>query len=235
MKRVVQSAAAVLALFAAANAQEEPISNPRGMVANFDPANLTPLLAELGVAYEVKQAPNGQTYIAANAAGVEFAIVPAACVGPNGTGCVGAHTYAMYSDAAVNMQTVNAFNQRFVFSSAGVFSDNSGVYVGRYDIADYGIARGNVQSSIASFRSIAAAASAELSGGGQTISTIGYAEDISASLLNEASARATGVETGHASGANLHLKEIRAMPEFVKAFAASGSAAFNKIENVGKQ
>jgi hypothetical protein len=91
-----------------------------------------------------------------------------------------------------------------------------------------------MQSSLASFLSIAGNATAELAGGGQTVSTIGYAEDMSAAHLNEASARAIGVEAG-INGADMHLKEIRATPEFVKAFAASGAAAYNKIENVDKQ
>jgi hypothetical protein len=156
-------------------------------------------------------------------------------LGANNTQCLGAQTFALNEVPAVNQQTINAFNLRYAFLSAGPLSN--GYYLSRYDIADFGIARGNVQSSVASFLSIAATATQELAGGGQTISTIGYAEDLSAGHLNEASAKAIGIEAGvaNADPAAMHLREIEATPEFVKALAASGAAAFNKIENVSKQ
>lgn len=231
MKLALGAVAAAIVLGATAMAQG--ISNPAGTMRNFDIANLGAVLTDIGVQWEQRAGPEGQQFIVANVAGVFVNIVPAACQGGAGVGCVGAQSFALFESPAVSQQSINAFNLRYAFLSAGPLSN--GYYLSRYDIADYGIARGNVQSSIASFRSIAVNASTELAGGGQTISTIGYAEDMSAGLLNEASARAIGVEPEHASGADLHLKEIRAMPEFVKAFAASGSAAFNKIENVGKQ
>jgi hypothetical protein len=199
---------------------------------NFDVANLGPVLTDMGVPWEQRAGPEGEPFIVANLNGYFLNIVPAACSGANKTQCLGAQTFALNEAPAVNQQSINAFNLRYAFLSAGPLSN--GYYLSRYDIADFGIARGNVQSSLASFLSIAAAATQELSGGGQTISTIGFAEDLSASHLNEASAKALGVNVGVNAG-DVHLKEIRATPEFVKALAASGAAAFNKIENVSKQ
>jgi hypothetical protein len=226
-------AATVLGAFAVnGEAMAQGISNPAGTMRNFDIANLGPALTDMGVQWEQRSGPEGQPFIVANINGYFLNIVPAACQGPNNTGCLGAQTFALNEAPAINQQSINAFNLRYAFLSAGPLPN--GYYLSRYDIADYGIARGNVQSSVASFVSIAANAAQELAGGGQTVSTIGYAEDLSASHLNEASAKAIGLEVGVNSG-DAHLKEIRATPEFVKALAASGAAAFNKIENVGKQ
>jgi len=230
MKRVLAVAAAAAVVSASAMAQG--ISNPAGSVRNFDIANLGPVLTDLGVQWEQRSGPNGQPFIVANVNGYFLNIVPTACQGANNTQCVGAQTFALNEAPAVSQQGINAFNLRYAFLAAGPLSN--GYYLSRYDIADYGIARGNVQSSVASFLSIAANANAELAGGGQTVSTIGYAEDLSASHLNEASAKAIGLDVT-VNAADAHLREIRATPEFVKAFAASGAAAFNKIENVNKQ
>lgn len=230
MKLLLSAAAAAMALSASAMAQG--ISNPAGTMRNFDIANLGPVLTDMGVQWEQRSGPEGQPFIVANVNGYFLNIVPAACQGANNTQCLGAQTFALNDSPAINQQSINAFNLRYAFLSAGPLPN--GYYLSRYDIADYGIARGNVQSSVASFLSIAANAAQELAGGGQTVSTIGYAEDLSASHLNEASAKAIGIEAG-VNTSDPHLKDIKATAEFVKALAASGAAAFNKIENVSKQ
>lgn len=235
MKLLFSAAAAAMvfgALGVSGGAMAQGVSNPAGSMRNFDVANLGPVLTDMGVQWEQRSGPEGTPFIVANVNGYFLNIVPAACQGANNTGCLGAQTFALNEAPGVSQQGINAFNLRYAFLSAGPLSN--GYYLSRYDIADYGIARGNVQSSVASFLGIAANAGAELAGGGQTVSTVGYAEDLSASHLNEASAKAIGIDAGVNTG-DAHLKEIRATPEFVKAFAASGAAAFNKIENVTKQ
>ena len=230
MKLMMGAAVAALALGASATAQG--ISNPAGALRNFDIANLGPVLTDMGVQWEQRAGPEGQPFIVANVNGYFLNIVPAACQGANNTQCVGAQTFALNEAPAVSQQSINAFNIRYAFLSAGPLPN--GYYLSRYDIADFGIARGNVQSSLASFLSIAANAGTELAGGGQTISTIGFAEDMSASHLNEASGRKIGLEVG-VSNSDPHLDDIRATPEFVKALVATGNAAFNKTENVAKE
>jgi hypothetical protein len=229
MKLLMGAAAAALVLGASAMAQG--ISNPAGTMRNFDIANLGPVLTDMGVQWEQRAGPNGDPFIVANVNGYFLNIVPTACQGQNSTQCLGAQTFALNEAQGISQQGINAFNLRYAFLSAGPVQN--GYYLSRYDIADYGIARGNVYSSIASFLSIASRATGELAGGGQTISTIGFAEDMSASHLNEASGDALGVDVSVNTG-DAHLKEIRATPEFVKALVATGNAAFNKIENVNK-
>jgi hypothetical protein len=230
MKLLVSAAAAAMVFSASAVAQV--ISNPSGAMRNFDIANLGPVLTDMGVQWEQRSDPNGKSYIQANFNGYIVIIVPSACQGANNTQCLGGQTIALHSGAEVNQQSINAFNLRYAFVSAGPLPN--GYYLSRYDIADYGIARGNVQASLGNFLSFTGIAASELAPGGQTVSTIGYAEDLSAGHLNEASAKAIGLEAS-VNPADMHLKEIKATPEFVKALAASGTAAFNKIENVGKQ
>lgn len=235
MKLLAGAAAAALVLASGASAQTI-ISNPSGVIRNFDIANLTPVLTELGVGSEQRLGPNNQPFLVANVNGYFINIVPMACQGANFTQCLGLQTFALNESPTVSQQSINAFNLRYAFVSAGPVAN--GYYLSRYDIADYGIARGNVQSSLSSFYSLAGVASGELGGAsGQTVSTIGYADDMSAGLLNEASGKSLGADVSVNPAdpiAATHLKEIRATPEFVKAFAAFGTAAVNKIDNVVK-
>lgn len=235
MKLMMGAAAAAMVLGAFAGggiALAQGISNPSGTVRNFDIANLGPVLTDMGVQWEQRSGPNGQPFIVANVNGYFLNIVPSACQGQNSTQCLGAQTFALNEASGISQQGINAFNLRYAFLSAGPLQN--GYYLSRYDIADYGIARGNVYSSIASFLSIAERAGSELTGGGQTVSTIGFSEDMSAGHLNEAAGKAIGLDVSVNAG-DQHLKEIRATPEFVKALVATGNAAFNKIENVKKQ
>lgn len=227
--------AAVAAVVFASGASAQVIANPSGVVRNFDIANLGPVLTEMGIQWEQRVGPENQPFIAADVNGYFVNIVPTACQGAGFTQCLGVQTFSLNEAANVNQQSINAFNLRYAFLSVGPVSN--GFYVSRYDIADYGIARGNVQSSLASFYSIAGIAAGELGGGGQTISSVGYAEDNSASHLNEAAGKALGVDVAVAPSdpiAAAHLKVIKATPEFVKAFATFGTAAVNKIDNVVK-
>jgi hypothetical protein len=222
----------------AANAQnQEMISNPRGMVANFDTVNLGPVLTELGVVWQERRTPDGQLFIAASVGGAfNFNIVPLACLGPNGTGCVGANVVSFFTGGVANPQSVAAFNQKYVFTSAGVFSDNSGAYLSRYEIADYGIPRGNVASSIGSYVALAQRFREEIAA--KTVSADGYVDDMSASILTVRAAEAVGIdatEQGDGTMAALHLANLGATPELVRKMISSENAPRNKIENVTKK
>lgn len=204
-------------------AQEDPISNPRALVANFDVANVTPLLDELGLLHETRTTEDGQTFIVASDGGnLSFNIVPAACLNANKTRCIGVIVIALFSGSA-NPQTVSAFNQRFVFSSAGIVSE--GAYLSRYDIADYGIPRGNFASSLATFVYVADQFRQALASGSKTVSLDGYPSDLSARLLNLKSAEAVGVARAAGAGPDRtpHRLDIEAAPESVEALWRAGA------------
>ena len=231
MKKIVAAAAAFLAMSGAAFAQfQYDITNPSGTVRNFDAANLGPVLTELGMPWQIQtNSQTGQPGIAVSYDNIIFYIVPAACQGQNFTNCIGAQIFALFTSEPVNQQTVNAFNLRYSFGSTGPLQN--GFYVSRYEIADFGIARGNVESSIDSFVNLTVLANREFTSGANTVSALGFADDMSAGLLNEASARAIGVEQPFAGGVVGHMREVREMPERIRAFAASPEARFNKIDN----
>lgn len=236
--RMAVAAVALAAGMGAANAQnQEVIANPRGMVANFDPVNLGPVLTELGVVWQERRTSDGQAFIAASIGGaLNFNIVPLACLGPNNTGCVGANIVTFFTGGYANPQSVSAFNQKYVFTSAGVFSDNSGAYLSRYEIADYGIPRGNIASSIGSYFALAQRFRDEIAA--RTVSADGFVEDLSAGILNVRSAEAVGIDArGQGDGTTLaiHQAELEATPELVRKLIASENAPRNKIANVTKQ
>lgn len=238
MKNFLAAASvATMALAASAQAQiQYDISNPSGTVRNFDPGYLGPVLNELGIPWETSIDASGVTSLKATRDGVVFYFIPTACLGPNNSGCVGGFMFALFGTAApVNQQTINAFNMRNAFVTTGPLPN--GYYVGRYDIADFGIARGNVESSVDSFFGMLASAQQEFATGGQTVSALGYADDLSAGILNEASGRSLGVDVGatqnHAGA--FHLREVRAMPEKIRAFAASEDAVINEAHAAPKE
>lgn len=234
MKYLAAASAVLLAMGGVASAQfQYEISNPTGIVRNFDIANVGPVLTALGLQWETTDLnQDGAPEIRIVRDGVVFFMTPSACQGANGANCVGAQTFALFSSAPVSQQSINAFNLQVAFVSTG--PTPQGYYVSRYDIADFGIARGNIESSLDSFHGALGLAQNALVGGASTVSTIGYADDLASARLNEASGRALGVEVRAAAiDADAgHLRAVEQMPEAIKAFAAAaGEAAFNKIEN----
>ncbi len=237
MSRMLFSlAACALALSSgAASAQSNDlIANPRGMVPNFDAVNLGPVLTELGIVWQERRTNEGQPFIAASIGGsLNFNIVPLACLGPNNTGCVGANIVTFFTGGYANPQSVSAFNQKYVFTSAGTFSDNSGAYLSRYEIADYGIPRGNIASSLGSYYSLAQRFRDEIAA--KTVSADGYVDDMSAASLTIRSAETAGIDARVAtdgSMAAMHQAGFEATPELIRRLISSDNAPRNKISNI---
>lgn len=233
-KRLSASLAALALSAGAANAQQELIANPHGLVKNFDPVNLGPVLTELGIVWQERRMADGQIFIAASIGGaLNFNIIPLACLSADQkSNCVGANIFTFYTGYA-NPQSVSAFAQKYVFTSAGILSDNSGAYLSRYEIADYGIPRGNVASSIGSYFLLAQRFRDEIAA--KTVSADGYVDDMAASSLNVASAESIGIDaTVHGDGSMLamHQQSLEATPALVRKLVASDNAPRNKITNV---
>jgi hypothetical protein len=225
MKTVLwRAVAATIALASCGAAAEEVISNPTGVVPYFGTQNLAIILDELGYDYETRA--NGT--IAAVVGDLQIVLAPMACV--ENRGCVGLNTLAMF-DGEASPQALSAFDQAYIFTSVGALSNQPLLYVSRYDIADYGIARGNVQSSLANFIFLAKKFQAEVVNAAGPTSTSGYGDDRSAAALNR---RAAGAElTANSVSAALHRAALEATPELVRALATDeGGALVNKIRNV---
>jgi hypothetical protein len=210
------------------------ISNPSGVVRNFDSANLGPVFSDLGLQWELSDInDDGTQAIRIVREGLIFFMMPAACRGANNTGWIGAQALALVESPAVAQQAINAFNISCVFTSTGPAPH--GWYISRKDIVDFGIARGNIESSVKSFISLATMAYEAFSGSGSTVSREGFSGDLASARLNENSARAIGVSVrrsqGHA-GAD-HLRETEAMPETIRAFAEKARKEdFNKTASI---
>ena len=233
MKKALIAATASLA--ASSATAEDFVSNPRGVIANFDVANVGPVLSELGAVWQQRQGPNGQPYIVMSAAGdLSMMLIPTACAEGTFTNCVGMNTVVAFSGAGFNHQTVTAFNQRYWFSTAGLSEDGSGAYLSRYDIADYGIARGNVASSILNLYELARVFRTEIASAAKTVSQEGYAEDLSARRLN-----ATGLEAiGGSAPSSLsprHQAAFEEAEDFVRVLLQDEATPRNKIENAGSK
>lgn len=230
---IALSIASLAILAGAASAQQPPVANPDQQLKTFDIQTVGPVLNELGVTWQAQEG-NGQRYIAANAGGMlNFLLMPAACKGEAGAGCVGLSMVAIFEGDA-NPQTVRAFNYRYAFASAGL--DPSGAaYIKRYEISDYGMPRGNLATSILVFLEQARILNNELSSASRTVSLDGYADDLAAASLNTVGLAAMGAET-HAKGAvDLHQLGLEDSAGQIKFFIENARAPRNKIENVTKQ
>ena len=235
MKKTVMTAlASVVAMSGAAQAQESLISNPRGIVANFDAANLGPVLTELGIVWQSAQTADGKPFIKASVGQNEaFNIVPHACADQaTNSGCVGANFFILYDGLNPNPQTVSAFNQNIPFVSAGVFSGSTVAFISRYEIADFGIPRGNVASSLGNFLYAARQFRSQLSGA-NTVSLDGYADDMLASGLNAQSAAVMSVSASVAETTDmLHRAGFAEAPLVMKQMLETQTAPVNKITNI---
>lgn len=215
--------------------QTAPVTNPTSVISDFGIDKVGPILNELGVTWQSYTADNGQPFIDANFAGaVNFRLIPTACSGENFSKCVGLSMLAAYAGNA-NQQTVNAFNYRYAFASAGLDPSGS-AYISRYEISDYGMPRGNLATSLMVFVQQTAYFADELSSAGQTVSLEGYADDLAASKLNRmAREEITGVREVAANPVQLHQQGIEEMADHVRHFVTDKSAPKNKISNIAKQ
>ena len=212
-------------------AQSATVSNPGLPIANYDVKSIGPVLNELGVAWEAQKGDDGQTYIAANVAdSVNFLLAPTACRA-QGADCVGLNMVAIFEGRA-NPQTVQAFNFRYAFASAGL--DPSGAaYLSRYEIADYGVPRGNLATSIQVFANQVNMFRSELATARQTVSLEGYADDLSASMLNRVGVtEMTGVEAHAATAVENHQVGFERAATQLKKLISDTAAPRNKIDNI---
>ena len=225
---------AALGIPANAGAQDVEIPDPYVIVENFDIDNIRPLLSDLEMTSDVRQMDNGLRYIhAAVGDKFQFALVPSACADEKAqTGCAGASIVAEFASVNLNQQTVRAFNQKYAFTTAGILPGGNDAYLGRYEIADYGIPRGNIASSLYNFVVLAERFRGEIMQGNRTVSVEGYVDDMSARLLNGRVAAGMGVEQADMAAANRHSVSFERLSETIMLMNASQSAPKNKIRNL---
>jgi len=232
MKNLATIIAATAVAVAGAPAQAAPVDNPGKIISDFNAATVGPVLSELGIVWREFKADNGQPFIDANFQGqFVFRLTPTACKESGFKNCVGLSLTAVF-DGAANPQTVTAFNYLYSFASVGLTPDGE-AFIVRYEIADYGVPRGNVASSVLNFVQQAKQLSAELASTRRTVALQGYAEDLSASYLNRGVlASMTGRAVIPKDTAKLHKQAMEDASEFIRDFIADKSLRRNKIKNL---
>ncbi|MEM8935784.1 MAG: hypothetical protein AAGC77_05195 [Pseudomonadota bacterium] len=230
---IAAASAAGAAVFASSFAQSAQISNPNALASNFDAQTIGPVLDEMGIVWRQHNDRPGAPYITANFAGeVNFYLQPGACR-QSVSDCVGLSMFAFFQGAA-NEQTVRAFNYRYAFASAGISPDGI-VYIGRYEISDFGIPRGNLATSIVVFAEQARMLGQELSTAQRTVSLEGFAQDLEARALNrQALIDLTGVDIPVTNAFDRHQQGLDEMTAHIRSFVADGSAPRNKIDNIAQ-
>lgn len=224
-------AIAGLLIAGSASAQSELISNPSSTLPNFDVETLGPTLSELGIVWQPRATEDGKTYISANIGGqLTFLIEPTACRGPGQVNCVGMNMIALFEGKA-NSQTVYAFNDHYAFASSGLDPSGS-AYISRYEIADYGMPRGNFATSVTVFAALAEQLRNDLFTSAQTVSLDGYSDDLSSLLLNRhALTTLTGVEAVLETDFARHQIGFEESALQIKNLIADKRTPRNKIKN----
>lgn len=226
--------ALTLGVSSAGAQQLSMVSAPRTIMNNFDAAALGPVLAEMGASYEVAQV-GGQTVLVVSVpGGVRFVATPVACSGADGSNCTGLNLIALYQTKAP-ARTVEAFNYRYAFSSAG--RDNDGyAYLSRYITADFGIPRGNIAVNVAVFVVHAIEFNQTLESAVNTVSQNGDAGDLAARHLNRLSASSAlglDLKAGEARASVAHTAALEAAPELIRTLIGEAKAG-SKIANIVK-
>lgn len=222
-------AASFVALVASAPASSQPqlIKQPEVILKSYDIATIGPVLTELGVQWR-RSVSKGEPYIAATYRDLDFIITPEACRGAAKTNCLGAHMIAVFRGAPFNQQTVNAFNARFAFTSAGL--DPSGdAFISRYEICDYGEARGNFAISLAVYLNQAISFRKALADSPVTASANGFSSDLDAARLNRASFAAIGGSPAVLNEAASHGLAIDGAAARISALIAAGDIKKNQV------
>ncbi len=216
-----------------ANAQNQMgassgLSNPETVVRKFSVQSVGPVLNELGMPWQVRQLDNGAQYLHAASGSMQFVLFFTVC---EGSECSGMQSVTFFGDSGSNPQTVQAFNVKYPFGTAGVDQDGT-AYVSRYDIADYGIPRGNIASSVVNFLGLAQMFATELANAHQTVSLEGYADDLASSSLNRQGLNHfAGVEGALSMQSDQHLDGFEQGAEMVRMLLKDSSAPRNKIQN----
>lgn len=142
-----------LAFAASAQVPGNSLSQPdtdRQIVTNFDPENMTPILDGMTLTYEIRRFDDQSLVYFLDVSGLKLVMAPMACTGENNTNCLGLLTVTAFTDLAPAQSDLTLVNDNIPFLTAYAGGDRGTVFR-RYDLADFGIARGNIVSSLSNF------------------------------------------------------------------------------------
>lgn len=139
-------AAAAVSLLGTASAQ---ISNPTGVIPNFDPQTLKPVLAELGAQAEILQSGDAEALGVIWPDGVRYLMFPTVC-NDFGRQCRGVSIQGWFDSGNMLPGAVNTFNQMGTIPKA--VHEGQRVVLYHYLIADHGFIRGNFMTHMGVMR-----------------------------------------------------------------------------------
>ena len=178
--------------FAASAQVQEDVDQPGVSILDFDVTTIGPILTEMNILWQTRQSPDGRPFILANADGqTVFVLSPLACRDEETfSGCVGLQYISVF-DGEAQTQSVRDFNNRYAFANVGVNALGNS-YMSRYDIADYGMARGNFAITVSTFSKLA---QIYLDASGASATQVSIDDDVAGGVtLNDASPNAAHLE-----------------------------------------
>ncbi len=122
----------------------------RQIITNFDPENMTPILDGMPLTYEIRRFDDQSLIYFLDISGLKMVMAPMACTGENKTNCLGLLTVTAFTDLAPAQSALTYVNDNVPFITAYPGGERGTVFR-RYDLGDFGIARGNVVSSVTNF------------------------------------------------------------------------------------
>lgn len=130
------------------------ISNPTGIMTNLSTPNLLSFFLELNMSPEVVYTSDGMSYLTMSDpdSGLSIAAAPEACEEQK---CVAITLAIIFSGDQLSSERLDYYNKNINFIKVSNFEDLNYVMITRYEIADYGIPRGNLESSLANLIALA--------------------------------------------------------------------------------
>ena len=166
LKKYYQSfIAAFVALFLSlgfvGQAAAGQISNPTGLVYDLSADSLMPLFTEMNMSPEKFQTDDGKSYIVLTEpdSGLTIVAIPEACTSGK---CIGVNFVVIFSDSTLANDRITYFNSTFSFVKVVKSEESNRVEVYRYEIADFGIPRGNLRESVMNLVALSKKVRAEL-------------------------------------------------------------------------
>ena len=150
LKRLFGAVAAAAIVSSGANAQTQQIvSNPTGIVANYNLEQVESLLGEFGYAAERGVRNDGVNFIRTQINGLTLLLVPSVC---GGGSCRGLQMVCFFTDHTATTENMDNYNEQFK-PSRMFTTENGWTFFTRYMIGDFGYTRGSFQVNLGVFAS----------------------------------------------------------------------------------
>lgn len=209
--------------------KDVPVSNPGELLPSLHAEAVVSVLDEMGIEYQGATLPNGQKVLLAKAKnGIKFQLTPTAC-DKGGLRCRGISMVALFKSNAPD-RAISAFDQHYVFVSAGM-QDEGVAYLTRYDLADFGIPKGNLAVSLMNYVHMAAIFDRHLYEATNTVA-LPSASDLSGESLNmKAILASSDLANSLGYSEESHQVSFELLPDVVNTFVKADDLAPGRLVN----